>query len=1123
MKVNLLAMCAASLIAASPATYAYNTGRSSWEYFQQETRQVSGKITDQDTGSPIEGVSVSVKGSGKSVLTDAEGRYSLTVREGENVLIFSHVGYLRQEVKIGSLSTVNLALAKDQKVMDDVVVIGYGTQRARDITGSIVSVDMKKLQDIPVPTVAEALRGQVPNLNVSGGATRPGTMPTINVRQQFNWGKDGGNEAPLIIIDDMIQLEPNGGLSSLERFNLLDMSEVESITVLRDASAAIYGFRASQGAIVIKTKRGKAGPPRITYNGKFETMDAVSHGKVMNAQEYGIFTNRFGRANGWTDANLYSDAELASMANLKYDWLRNDWRRSNAYQQSVEVNGGSERATYFTGASYFNQGANLGSQDYGRWTFRAGSDIRVVNNLRLGAVLSANNSNLEKSFTKININDAYAIGGEQNDYGILLHMPQYIPWVYNINGVDRFISPSLGPHRVGNPTGNNALSNWNYYALLDNGSKTTTKTFNYTANFSLQYEVPFIKGLSFKTTYAVGSNSGNTEQVMMPQELVRSLNMNTAGYHLYTDSTSWDNPAINRSNSRVTYSSTVGRNQQANFFVNYDRTFGDHKLDAMFSAEKIKNEFEERFLIYENPIRGAYNGTSNSAGTLSTSNSYTNRSENGSLSYLGRVNYSYKGRYFAQFVFRSDASTIFAPENYWAFFPGVSAGWIISDEDWFANSISWVDFLKIRAAFGKTGNNNVKAWRWRQLFKAETDKGMVFGPNGGNYTMGITPEVTPNRHLKWDATFQRNFGLDLGILNNRLSLTIDGYLNKTKDMLTDMTGELGVPVTVGGAFAEQNYASIKFWGAEFSATWKESIKDFSYSIGANFAYNDNKILKQVTRPFDYPSKTTTRREEGQSTYGPEWGFRTWKQTSGGDGVLRTDEDIDNYWAYLTNLANASGIPGAAPKFLGITDKTGLKKGMLVYEDIAGDLDPEKRTVAGPNGVIDKEQDYVKLKNSNRTYAVTTNLSASWKGISLMAQIVTSWGGLRTIDFIQQRTGSTQSMWAHPIFLNDMYDPIDNPNGKYPNIGYPNVLNNYRSDFYQLSSFRAYVRTLSIGYSLPRNLVRKASIESARVYIAGNNLWDFYNPYPNKYRNMYDAPNVGYPTMRTWALGVNLGF
>lgn len=1091
----------------------------------QNGRMITGKVVDEATALPLEGVSVKVKNFTAGTLTNDKGEFTLEVPSSESVITFSYVGFRIYEIKAGTASTLDVKLVSTADKMDDVIVIGYGTQRAKDVTGSMATADLKKIQDLPVASLAEALRGQIPGLNVSGGSTRPGSLATLSIRQQFNWGKDGGGTIPLVVIDDVIQVDPQTGLPSLDRFNMLDISEVESITVLRDASAAIYGSRASQGAIVVKTKRGKVGAPRLSYSGKFQTNDAVSHGKVMNARQYGEFANRFGTAMGWNpQTQLYSQAELARMDSLNYDWLANDWRAAGAMQHSLDVSGGSDRATYFTGVSYYTQGANLGSQDFTRWTYRAGTDVKVMSGMRLGATIAAGSTNIEKSFTKVNISDgSYAIGGEQNDYNILLHMPKYIPWIYNINGVDRYVSPSLGPNKLGNVSGNNSLSNYNYYALLNNGSKTTNKTFYYNAVFSLNYEVPYIKGLSLKVNYGLTSTATNTEQIMLAQLLSRANNMNTANNHLYSATTVWDNPVLNRSNSRVTYDNTTSTNQQMNFFVNYERRFGDHSISAMASVERAENQWEDRYQIYDNPIPGAYNGTSVSAGTLNTSNSITYRTESGSLSYLGRLNYSYKNKYLLQFVYRQDASTRFAPENYWGSFPGVSAGWVVSEESWFKDNVSWMDYLKIRGSLARTGNDNVKAWKWMQLYKAETDKGMGFGSNGGNYTTGITPEASPNRDVKWDRTTQRNLGLDMAFLKNRLSIAIDGYYNTTSDMLTDMTGAINVPISVGGAFAEQNYSGVKAWGTEIAATWRETHKDFNYSIGMNFGLGDNKITKYFDQPFDYPNKTTTRREVGQSTIAPVWGFKTWKGTSGGDGMLRTDADIDNYWAYLTDLANKSGVAGAVPNFMGITNKSLMKKGMLVYEDVAGALDANNRTIAGPNGTISKDQDYVKLRKSSRSYGITTNLSVGWKDISLTAQIATSWGGANFLDYIKQGTSSTHSLWSHPIYLTDMYDSASNPNGKYPNLAYFDQFGGTNSDFFMLSNFRMVIRTLSIGYTLPKAWVNKAKIQSARVFIAGNNLWDLYNPYPNKYRNMYDAPNVGYPTLRTWALGVNVGF
>ena len=624
-----------------------------------QQKVVTGTVTDKETAQPVAGVTVAVKGNtNRSTSTDSLGNFSILVPSNESVLKFSSVGFGYQEITVGAKKTVAVSFVKDNKQLEEVVVVGYGTQKSRNVTGSIVSIDTKKLEDMPVSSLTEMLRGQVPGVNVSGGSSRPGTLATVSVRQQFNWGKDGGGTIPLIVIDDVVQIDPATNLPTLDQFNRLDLSEVESITVLRDASAAIYGTRASQGAIVVKTKRGKIGAPKLTYSGKFETNDAISHSKVMNAKDYGIFSNRLQRGLGNTIAanpnNFFSATELAKMDSLNYDWMANDWERANAMQHSLSISGGSDRATYFAGGSYYTQGANLGSQDFNRWTFRSGTDVKVMNSVKFSAILAGNNTDIENSFTKINFQDGYASGGEQNDYSALLHMPKYIPWEYNVNGVTRYVSPVLGPNKIGSATGNNSLSNWNYYELLNNGSNTTNNNFNYSANLSLQYDVPYIQGLSFRGSYAKMYNSSKSEQVQMPVTFYQGTNLATADNHLYSPTTTWSNTIINKSNSRVSYDNTTGTSEQINFFANYEHTFGDHNVSAIVSGERAKVTSEQRYQIWDSPVPGIYNGTSVSTlGTLNSSNTITRRSEGGTMSYLGRVNYSFKNRYLASFLFRT--------------------------------------------------------------------------------------------------------------------------------------------------------------------------------------------------------------------------------------------------------------------------------------------------------------------------------------------------------------------------------------------------------------------------------------------------------------------------------------
>lgn len=1088
--------------------------------YAQQQITVKGNVTDE-VGEPI--VGASIKSGSTGTVSDLDGNFTLSVPSNGTIQV-TYLGYLPENIKIDNRRSILVVLKEDSQSLEEVIVVGYGSQRIKDVTGAIVPVDMSKVTDLPVASISEALQGQIPGLSVSGGSSRPGENASIGIRQQVNMSKDGGNSLPLVVIDDVIQVAADAsGNSSLDQLNMLDPSEIESITVLKDASAAIYGSRASQGAIIVKTKRGKEGAPRISYSGKFQIKDAVGHSKTMNAHEYGIFANRFLRATGVTEANkLFSNDELEEMKSLNYDWLDKAWSSAFTMQHSLNVSGGTNKATYFAGVSFYDQGANMGDQDYQRWTFRTGTEVKISSYFKVNASLSGNNGKQEKSYTKVgNINDASygsRLGGENADYGLLLHIPKYIPWSQNIDGKDYWVSPALGPSQIANSANvANQMAAFNYFAWMNNGSKSINDSFTYNANFSLQYDVPFIPGLSIRASYARSHTAINSEQRQLPFTLALAGKTNTEGGHLYSSKSveDWKIQENNR-NSRVLYTDDISKSEQMNLYLDYNAKFGLHTIGAMASVERAESDLTTRRLYYENPIPGGYIGGSSSAGTLIKDHSYSRFSERGTLSYLGRVNYNYDGKYLAQFLFRADASTKFAPENYWGFFPTLSLGWVISEESWFKDNISWMDYLKIRASIGKTGKDNIGAWKWLQLYGFTADKGMQFGNAGGTVGSALEPKGNPNRDVHWDKSLKYNLGLDFNLLKNRLSVGWDAYFDRNTDVLITLAGANGVPIHVGGGFAEQNFGAFDNWGTEFSINWRDKVGEVGYNIGVNFSLTNNKVKKYPEVGIGYPADNATR--VGHSSIFPEWGLLTWKGTSGGDGMLRTDADIDAYWNYLTELATAAGT---TPSFFE-GDKSQLKKGMLVYQDLHSNFNKEDGTLGGPDGRITNMEDYTKLVKKNKREGFTTNLGVNWKGISFSAQISTSWGGYQSIDYINQRDRGNHMLWSHASYMKDMYDETDNVNGKYPNVAYYST-NSYKSDFWKVSTFRCYIRSMSIGYSIPRQLTTKVGIESAKVNLSGHNLWDFYNPYPDKYRNMYDNAAVGYPTLRTWALGVNLTF
>ena len=1097
-----------------------------------ERTAITGKVVDKD-GLGVIGLNVLEKGTKHGVLTDIDGNYKIQVPKGA-VLQFSYIGMKTVERAVGASTTINITMQEDASLLNEVVVVGYGTQKRSNLTGAVATIDPQSVQDLPVSNLSESLRGLIPGLNVStgSGSNRPGGSADISIRQTFGFSKDGSNSIPLIVIDDMVQIDPETGRASQEAFNRLDPSEIESITVLKDGSAAIYGSRASQGAIIVKTKRGKEGKTKFTYYSQFAINDAVSHLKTMNAYEHGIWKNRFLNSKPEADQSKYFSAnELEQLKSLDYDWLGKAWRAATQQRHVLNVSGGTEKATYFAGLTYFTQDANLGVQDYNKWNFRSGTNIKVSNSLDFSASLAVSTLDVQKSFTKAsaNLNDSSfgSIGaGEQADYKYLLHMPRYIPWETTVDGKQYWMSPfNRTDADMGSANNRSSLAGWNYFAALDAG-KQEDQEFSYNVNLNLTYKVPFIKGMSIKGSYARTESSGNTEQAQLPFDLARIRNYHFADQHLASAA----NPTIydavtnttgsyiidtNKAQSRVYYNTDLTNVVQSNIFANYARTFGDHSVDAMVGMERSESEFRSVRLSYEGTDK-TYVGSSPTAGPIST-NSITDRREAGTLSYLGRLNYSFKDKYLLSLIFRSDASTKFAPQNYWGTFPGAQVGWVVSKENWFADNVSWVNNLKLRYSIGKTGKDNITPWRWLLLYDPIVDKGYQFGNEGGQLGYGIQPRATPNQDIRWDSTIKNNVGIDLALFNNRLQITADYYHDRSTDMLIGMAAAGGVPITVGGGFAEQNYAAVDAWGSEFSVNWNDKIKDnFSYNVGVNFGFSNNEIKKYPEAALRDPSNND--RVVGASMFFPVWGFKTWKGTSTGDGILRTDADVANYWQYLTERAAAVG---GTPSYFTTTSIADMRKGMLAYEDNAGAFDAatgERRTA---DGKITRNDDYQKLVNQNRTYGFTTNLGFKYKDFSLRTQIATSWGGFNTLDMVKQGTGNGHSDWAHEIFWNDMYDANDNPNGKYPNMQQTSIFE--QSDFWQMNTFRCVVRNLTVGYSLPKEALKSIKIDGLSFGITGQNLWDLYNPYPNNYRNMYDSSSTTYPTLRTWSLSMNVSF
>ena len=1093
-----------------------------------QNQTVKGTVVDEN-GEPVIGASVVIAGKqGQGVITDLDGNYTIQAPKGSKVTI-SYIGYITQTVVPGG----KVKLKEDSQNLEEVVVVGYGVQKKAHLTGAISTVPMDEIQDMSSGDVASSLSGLVNGLNVSSPTIdRPGESSRLSIRDASSIGDVGGTaQEPLYVIDGFIY--PNsqklgnvdGVNPGAQAFNNLDPSTIENITVLKDAAAAVYGARAANGVILVTTKKGKLGAPKISYSGQFGLTDAVSHPKMLSAYNYGRLYNAIAAADPKnTTLNLRTDLfqadEIEAMKSLNYNLLDKYWDSGFTQKHSVNVSGASDKANYYANMGYFKQDGNLGNMEYDRWNYRAGVDLHISKWVKASMQVSGDYGKKNKPNVKV--------GGtnDQKDYNLLLTRPYYIPEY--VNGLP---IAAYGPSN----SQKNADQNYAYDVLQNSGDYSRNSTNNMTLNAAIDYDFGWfkpLKGLKARFSYAKSINNDKTNQYGSSYEIYRMVERAGSGSHLYTPTGNedWDvlmsdaNFVLGNGGSVVlnggSGSGYLSRNMlrsdnyQMNFTLTYGRDFGAHHVSALFSIEKGESESEYLYGYVTNPYSFS-TGQSNSVGTGSEMSTTFTRSEAGTLSYIGRVNYAYANKYLLEFLFRSDASTKFAPENYWGYFPSISAGWVVSEEEWFKRALPKVDFFKIRGSFGLTGRDNTTAWMWTQTYATDKDKGAPFGTgtsnNAGSHITLNKNNSAVNYDAHWDKTYKSNLGFDINLLKNRLSINIDGYYEWNREMLLPYSAS--IPGIIGTMSAPINYGEMDSYGVELSVTWRDKIgKDFKYKVGINTGYNDNKVLVM-----DWEKDEAYRQiRKGNRTDMGEWGMEC-------IGMFRSFQEIYEYFDKynITSYMNLS--------------RDEVRPGMLIYKDVRGAYDEATDSYAGPNGIVKEDEDKVCLSNRNNPYGFTANLSAEWKGISLTAQISANWGGYSFVDAAALKPGSSIEYTNMPSFWNpddmfvysDIYDASGNllmkanHNASLPNLAYSDI-NSVQSSFWRISGTRVRLSRLTLAYSLPKNWLKPIGLESVRFNVTGQNLLSFYNPYPDNYIDPMCKYGY-YPALRKWTIGVNVSF
>ena len=1078
-----------------------------------QNQTVTGLVVDV-SGEPIIGATVMVVNGTVGTVTDIDGKFNIKVAPKSKLKV-SFVGYTSQIISY--LKNPRIVLLEDQLKLDEVVVLGdYGSQKLRNATGAIETISTEELKDLSVGSLGDALAGKINGLHVSLSGGRPGSTPSLQIRQSsvnttITPSSDlGGNASPtpLYVIDGFIADEG--------AFNNLDINEVENVTVLKDAAAAVYGARAAYGVVLVKTKQGKVGAPKISYSGQFGYTDALMLPKMLNAYDYGRIYNAARAANTATKdqesddlrVQLFQSDELEAMKGMNYNLLDKEWCAALTQRHSVNISGGTEKATYFGGVSYYQQEGNIGRLDYNRWNYRAGVNANISKWMKASLQVSGNYGETNKPK---NVKG----GGSDGDFeSLMLHVP-YVP--DQVNGYYIFHS---GMENITNPSDQ---QKYNFAAVQNASDNVENQNQNFSLNGSLEYDFgwsKYLRGLKVKASYSKNISTGKTNTIGTKIDVYRLISRGGSGGHLYVGDEIEYNAntlglyELNNGNS-LGRSMNRSDSYQMNLTVSYARQFGKHYVSGLFSIEKAESEWEDLNGSLTDPLPFT-DGQSSSVDSNAEGFAQTvtfNRSESGMLSYVGRVNYSYDDKYLFEFMLRSDASAKFAPQNYWGMFPSWSAGWVISDEKWFDKDKTKIDFLKIRGSFGILGKDNVNAWLWTQLYTRNPDKGPIFGTNSSTNTSATIrmPKQGVNPDVHWDKTYKTNFGIDMAFLKNRMSANLDFYYDMGREMFASHQGTSYYPNTVGIQPAPENFGEVDTYGVELSLGWKDKIgKDMSYWVKLTTGYNDNKIRETGWKAaYDFDKLVRNERSDRGL-----WGYEC-------IGMFRSYQEINEYFDKYS-----------ITKYLGNT-KENVHPGMLIYKDVRGQYDESTGTFGPADGIVD-EQDYIKISHrASNPYGGTLNFGFSYKDFSISAQFGASWGAYSLVPTTMRKESYSEysnvsAMWKDMFVYEDIYDAnnivtvAQNRNAKYPNIRYSSV-NGAPSTFWKVSAATVQLRNMTVAYALPKEWLKIIGISSCRFNLTCQNVFNFLNPYPEGAWASWAGSYGYYPNLRKFTLGVNVSF
>lgn len=1044
-----------------------------------QERTISGKVIDQETKTPLVGVTVRVKNGQASTTTNESGNFTIKVPSSESVITFSYVGFAIFETKAGTSASLDISLDKMDNKMEDVVVVGYGTRKRVNVQGAVSTIKAAEIEDIPVANLPSALVNRVPGVGVSFSSGKPGSTTTLNLRNSttapasFPGNAGGITSQPLIVIDGIISNPAQWSQSSnADFFENLDASQIEDITFLKDASAAIYGAAGAKGVVLITTKRGKAGKPKISYSGYFGVSTPTTDPKTLTAYEHAKFLNDGFELTGAAANQRFSQADLDSLKGIEdKSWFDYFWKNGKVQRHTVTVSGGTERVTFFAGGSYYDEKGNYGIIENKKYSIRAGMNAKIIDGLTAD-ITFATDYNQEES------NNHSSASTETDDATI---RPLYL--------TPKWVPVTIGDKLVGFQGANNTSpqnQNWSFLGVHRSGSYRDSKSQGLAVNASLEWKPKFAKGLAARIQF--GQNNRNAiAKGYFASYNVANLQRRGQNSLLYSDQlVVGGNPTVRiANNDQIQEGTTISNSYQFFGTLSYGRKLGSHDFDVMVGFDQSESEGRNVLLAKNTQIVAgvdefwAFSNDPTALGSINEVVRPTQAFITAKRSFISRASYSFLNKYFFEFIGRADASVNFLPSERWGFFPSIGLGWKISDEKFFRN-ITFINSLKLRATYGLVGEDRLGARLWESRFSQTT--GILFGNTA---TSGLDPSIYPNPSITWEKARTLNIGFDATILKGKINITAEFYQRYTYDGY-DTYPATSFPPTVGIPPPVVNYLKQLSWGSEFAIGYRTRFgKDWGFNVDANFAFTNSQLMQS------YYNESLLG-QFGNDQLGILVGRDPRRYNSNNigyiaKGILRTQAEVDALLAKNPNYL----IGGVKPQV-----------GFMDFEDINGD---GQITEAGDATLM--------FDRTTPVVGFGFTIGATYKTFRLSTNINLSIGGKRFYDSDARNVPNTTR--NAPKFWADHWSP-ENPNGKYPRADAPLVTAN--STFWAVSGTQSRINNMVLSYQLPKNISGKIGIPDLRFMLTGTNLWNLANPL--KYKDPYTSNFGFYPTLRTISFGVN---